>query len=226
MAKEAKETTPVMNRIEKRIYELEFTEPILGMSPLNKQLFTDFIASKALEKEPNLKPEDLDDEKDMIVENGDEMRGKMTGFHRDDDGVYLLDYQVRGFIKNAARNLAKGLNISALRSKVENFLFVFPRHIWLKEDVDGIIERPLKCDTPKGPRISLAASEMVKDVKIRITLHLFPHPELNWGVVEELLNYGQYEGISQWRGASHGRFIWSRVDDNGNLIKSEYSAWK
>lgn len=211
--KEVKVATPVMNRIEKRVYELEFVEPILGMSPLNKQLYTDFIASKAIEKEPNLKPEDLEDEKDMIIENGDELRGKMTGFYSDDDGVYLLDYQVRGFIKNAARNMAKALGLQALRSKVENYLFVFPRHIWLKEEIDGIIERPLQAETPKGKRISLAASEMVKDVKVRITLHLFPHPELTWAVVEELLNYGQYEGISQWRGASYGRFNWTRIEN-------------
>jgi hypothetical protein len=93
VTKEAKIAIPVMNRIEKRIYELEFTEPILGMSPLNKQLYTDFIASKALEKVPNIPVENLEDEKDMVVE-GDELRGKMTGFYRDDDGVYLLDYQV------------------------------------------------------------------------------------------------------------------------------------
>jgi hypothetical protein len=118
----------------------------------------------------------------------------------------------RGFLKNAAKNMAKALGLQALRSKVENYLFVFPRHIWLKEEVDGIVERPLQCDTPKGKRISLAASEMVKDVEVKITLHLFPHPELTWAVVEELLNYGQYEGISQWRGASYGRFSWKFID--------------
>jgi len=215
MAKVKEEKTPkapVMSRIEKRVYELTFTEPILGMSPLNKQLYTDFIATKAVDKAPNLKPEDLEDEKEMIVE-GDELRGKMTGFHMDDDGVYLLDYQVRGFIKNAARNFAKMLDIAALRSKVENFLFVFPRHIWLKEKVDSILERPITCQTPKGQRISLSASEQVNDAVIRITLHLFPHPELKWDVVEQLLDYGQYEGISQWRGASYGRFIWKRIEN-------------
>lgn len=118
----------------------------------------------------------------------------------------------RGFIKTAANNLKNVVEIKNLKSKIENFLFVFPRHIWLKEEVDGKLERPLRAETAKGPRTSLATSEMVKDATIEIELHLLPHGEITWKIVEELLDYGRYEGISQWRGASYGRFTWERIN--------------
>lgn len=118
----------------------------------------------------------------------------------------------RGFLKSSANNLKNIVGIKNLRSKVENYLFVFPRHIWLKEEVDGNLQRPLRAETAKGPRTSIAVSEMVKDVSIEVELHLLPHPELKWDVVEQILDYGKYEGISQWRSASYGRFTWERIN--------------
>lgn len=82
-----------LDLVTKHKYRLTFTEPILGMSPLNKEIYTKFITDKALGKSNNthLTTEMCEDEKDMIQ---DLIEEKMTGFHRDDDGVYLLDYQV------------------------------------------------------------------------------------------------------------------------------------
>jgi hypothetical protein len=196
-------TERFLDRVQIRKIKLTFTSPILGMAPLSKSLYTDYIASKA--------PTDsnTEDEVDMIV-NGE--KGK-TGFHSDDDGIYLLSHQIMGFIKSAANNEKEIVGIKNLKSKIEDFLFVKPRHIWLKEKPDGVIERPLKAQTPKGPRISLACSDYVDDVAVTFELHLLPHKEITWEVVEQLFDYGQYQGISQWRNASYGQFTYEWIGD-------------
>lgn len=93
MSDNEKERVPFLNAIEKRKYKITFTEPILGMSPLNKEIYTKYITEKALGKSNNthLTKEMCEDETEMIQ---DLLEEKMTGFHRDEDGVYLLDYQV------------------------------------------------------------------------------------------------------------------------------------
>jgi hypothetical protein len=203
-----------MQLIQKRKYTLTFTEPILGMSPLNKDIFRDFVLKKAREKNPNITDDMALDEAEMLTAR-DELEAKMTGFHKDDDGVYLLDYQCRGFFKTAANNLKLVVNITNFKSKLEDFVFIFPRHIYLQEKIDGDLARPLRADTAKGPRTSIACSEMINaGATIDIEIHLLPHPEITFPIIEEIMDYGMYQGISQWRNASYGRFAWKRKDNN------------
>jgi hypothetical protein len=96
--------------------------------------------------------------------------------------------------------------------EVENFMFIRPRHIWLAEKPDGILQRPISITGPKGQRVALAASEYVTNPKVKIRVHLLPHPELTWDIVELLLDYGEFEGISQWRSGGFGQFSWTRLD--------------
>ena len=205
--KEKTERKKFLDQIEVRKYELDFQTPILGMSPLDKDIFCRYIMERALKN--GVPQEDLDDELDMIE---DSKETKMTGFYKDVDGVYLLSHQIRGFFKNSGNVLKKVVDVQALKSKIENFMFIFPRHIWLKEKIDGYVERPLQVDTPKGKRTALACSEMVKDIKIKIEIHLIPHDELTFDILEEVMDYGRYEGISQWRGAGYGSFLWKRAE--------------
>lgn len=204
--------------METRKYRLTGTSPILGSSPASKTLRTEYISSKA----PN---PTMAEEEDEMLGNIDE-RG-LTVFLRDTEEDYLLmlNYMVRGFFKGALEALVAQTNVKQPRSKVDRYLMVGPRKIPLLREGEKIIEeddqleRPLRADTPKGPRVSLAASEMVDlpwDLEFEVTL--FPNlaskvsDALTWENVEDALEYGRFQGLGQWRTGGNGTFTWERID--------------
>lgn len=196
---------------ETRKYRLTFIEQLLGTCP-DKDVYEKYITSKAPVPDDEETREELE-----TVPEGENGR-TVTRFHRDVDGIYLLDYQVKGFFKEAGNILkdelpnVKGKGIKALRSKIDNFLFIFPRYIPIADKADGEMARSIRAQTPQGPRICIGVSEYVDAGKsIEIKIDLFPHKEITWPVVEMLLDFGAYKGIGQFRNGSYGRFTWERV---------------
>src|SRR2546429_1710744 len=124
---------------------LTFTEPLLGTVASDQEVYKRFIATKAPEPDPD----------ETTVENqNDRERAGWTTFYRmpdDNEIACLMDYQVKGFLKEAGNVLKENGKIKALRSKVESDVFVFPRRIPLGA-IDGVIERPLRAMTMQGPR--------------------------------------------------------------------------
>jgi len=122
----------------------------------------------------------------------------------------MRDYQIKGFLKNAAKELngLSGLPRN-LRSKVNGKVFVTPR--WMRLELpDGAdmdyLERPLLAQTAQGPRVAIARSEMLPiGTKFRCSLELFPG-DVTENVLRELLDYGFYYGLLQWRNAGYGKF--------------------
>jgi len=195
--------------IQYRDYKITFIEPILGSLPSSKQVYKDYIARKA--PEPDVEGQE---ETDMLPEV---TQPKTTVFLRDESGFCcLLDYQFFGFLK-AAGNTLKALvevghgkkGIKNLRNKLTQFLYVGPRVIHLNRMPDGIFERPLQAMTIRGPRNTLASSEIINpspELSFTITIGLLPHEELSFVVIEQLLEYGQFLGLGQFRGGGFGRF--------------------
>jgi len=194
-----------MIQSEQKKVRLTFQERLLGTAPANNN-YRKYVIEKAPVPDD---PEVLDELETAPKSDEDTL---ITGFHRDADGIYLLDYQVKGFFKEAGNILKDILKIRALRSKLDNFFFVFPRYIWLAEKPDGIFTRPIRAQTPRGPRICLGHSEYLNPpVSIEITLDLLPHKELTWDVIYTLLDYGSRKGIGQFRNGSFGRFTWEQI---------------
>lgn len=192
--------------METREYNLTFFENLLGGVPLRKELYKNHVATTEMAND--IHDEEFADELSMVRE-ADEI---MTGFYSDSEGVYLMDYQIKGFMKEAGNILKDIVKIKALKSKLDNFLFITPRHIWLAEKPSGLLERPLRGMTARGPRIALAKSEYVKaPLTIKIGIQMIPHKELNFEVIETLLGYGELKGIGQWRNGSYGRFKFERI---------------
>lgn len=112
-------------------YNLKITliEPMLGTVPKNKEIYKTYIASKT--SEGNLAEE---------VETVEEIEEKgWTGFHSDENGLFIYDYLFKGFIKEARNTLKNIVKVKALRSKLDSYLFVFPRRIYLgKTEPDNI----------------------------------------------------------------------------------------
>lgn len=123
----------------------------------------------------------------------------------------LFDFQVKGFLKNAASVLNGKVygGVRNLRSKVNNLVFVIPRQIPLILPAgEGIeyLERPLRAETAQGPRVALARSEMLPEgTHFRCGLEVLPG-EIGEEVLRDLLDYGYFMGIGQWRNGGFGTF--------------------
>mgnify|MGYP001617054869 CR=1 FL=1 len=203
---------------------LTFTEPLLGGAPKNPKVFETYLAGRAAKRmtpEGRVSAEALSElmaEEAGALPEGDE-KG-WTGFYSDDKGMFLWDNQIKGFIKEAAailkNALGEGESISALRSKLDNFLYVFPRRI---RPVGAVVmeplERPLRAMTMQGPRVSLIRSDQIAagaSVSFELeVLHVVQKGKvvISQELIEEILSFGRLKGLGQWRNGSFGRFTYT-----------------
>ena len=195
--------------------KITLLEDMLGTAPNNKEIYTDYLASKAPEGK-NVK-----DEIDSIEEpDGIEEMRQMTVFHRnpDTDQPIIFDYLVKGFFKNACSAMrevpkSESSKIKAYKKKIDNLVFVAPRMIDI--DMAGemtICERPLRAQTAQGERVALSCSESIpagSTMEIEITT--LTDDLMN--TVIEWLDYGKLNGLGQWHNSGKGRFIWEDITD-------------
>lgn len=132
---------------------------------------------------------------------------RWTGFPKDEQGIYIWSVLVKGWLKELGNNYAKHMDVKAARSKINNFVFVHPRKIYLGlDEPDGVLERPLRAETMKGPRITLVKSDTVSaGTHIAFELHILGHPEITPQFIENLMTYGQFMGLGQWRTGGYGQ---------------------
>jgi len=80
--------TEVVNmNIDERVYELELTQRQLGTIPMNRDIYDDYVGSRADDVEKAA------EESETVKES--EEKGN-TGFLVDEIGVCIYDYMVRG----------------------------------------------------------------------------------------------------------------------------------
>ena len=195
--------------------KITLLEDMLGTAPNNKEIYTDYLASKAPEGK-NVK-----DEIDSIEEpDGIEEMRQMTVFHRnpETDQPIIFDYLVKGFFKNACSAMrevpkSESSKIKAYKKKIDNLVFVAPRMIDI--DMAGemtICERPLRAQTAQGERVALSCSESIpagSTMEIEITT--LTDDLMN--TVIEWLDYGKLNGLGQWHNSGKGRFSWEDITD-------------
>jgi hypothetical protein len=186
---------------------ITFLTPVLGSQP-TVDVASEYLATKYVDNGGEL-PADEAETLPEVVEKG------TTVFHRDEEGEPLFfDYQVKGFLKEAGR-IFNGLHgVKALRSKVENLVFVTPRKIKLhlpEGSAMTFLERPLRAETAQGPRIALARSEQLPEgTWFEMTLEVFDGPVTD-DILRDLLTYGEKKGLGQWRNGGFGRFAFEYV---------------
>ena len=199
--------------------ELTLTEPMLGTVPKSDTVFADFLAQKALKRREEAGTITTDAAAALIAEEAEtlpsdpEERG-WTGFHTDEKGPHLYDYQIKGFMKEAG-NLLKdfpGVEVKQLRDKIDNYLFIRPRRIYLGAIEAEPLERPLRAMTMQGPRVSLVRSDKIAAGSI-IEFELWVLPFVLKGreiftkeLLTFLLEYGELKGLGQWRNGGFGGF--------------------
>lgn len=183
---------------------IELTNKMLGTVPKNVDIYTDFVATKTVEKE-------LAQEEIGTVEEIEE-KG-WTGFHKDEKGLFIYSYMLKGFLKSAievAMECQQIKKIVAYKKWVDKLVFIEPRRLYFNlQEPDGALERPLRVMTLKGPRVSLTKSDYFNSGRrLTFDLTLFNNSKgLDWKAVETVMQYGQRYGLGQWRGSGgYGTF--------------------
>ena len=76
------------------------------------------------------------------------------------------------------------------------------------KSVDGVVERPLRAQTMQGPRVTLARSDyMNAGTKLTFEIKVVESAkEFTVEVVKSLFEYGELQGLGQFRNGSYGRF--------------------
>lgn len=196
-------------------------EEILGSTPSNKEIFSDYIAQNS----PNAEETEAE-ELQAIPED----KQGVTVFPRTTEGEpFIYDYQLRGFFKESIGALSKAgkdgykggkacSQVKAYKKLVDQQIFIKPRQIVWQGLPDGwkesptYCERPLRASTPQGERVALAKSETIPagsyiefEVFALTADKIFP-------LIEEALEYGKWHGLGQWRNSGKGSFTYEIIE--------------
>jgi hypothetical protein len=197
--------------------KLVFTEEVLGTIPGDKDIYREFIASKAPDAAT------LEEEVEAFGVDETAAKGK-TYFRRDSEGNPVIwDYAIKGFFKDAAGMLSRAAGmksgkLKAYKKIIDGLVFVYAREIPLLLPAGGMVgdcSRPLRAQTAQGERVSLASSESApKGSALEFEVEVMPlakEPKLLDECLIEWLDYGAKRGIGQWRNSGKGRFTYELI---------------
>lgn len=191
---------------------LTLIEDTLGTSPANEKIYSNYIASKAP------KPEETTGEELEALPKG-KVESVTVFPHTADDRPFTYDYQIRGFFKEACGAMkqvagSKSSKVKAHKKKVDNHIFVKPRQIvWNMQGMkNDVCERSLRANTPTGERTALAKSEAVP-AGSTCEFEVICLIDDDIALVKELLDYGVWKGLGQWRNSGKGRFEWEEITE-------------
>ena len=201
--------------------KLTLTEGMLGTSPNNEEIYTDFIGSKSPDAST------LAEEVEAIGADGVVEKG-MTVFPRTKDGKpFVYDYQIKGMFKDACSMLTrlggkdpetgkkkKPVNesgkLTAYKKVIDGLIFPQPRQIVIQMPEGTEIsycQRPLRAQTAQGERVALAISEEVPAGYV-LEFEVKCYDDNHIPAVLEWLDYGQDRGLGQWRNSGKGRYTY------------------
>ena len=188
--------------------QIEFVEELLGTASNNKNIHSEFIASKA--------PDAKSRAEEVEAIGADAVEEKVTTvFPRLDDGTpFVYDYQWKGYFKDSCGMLRrasgyKSKNLKAYKKEIDGLVFVEPRKIPLvmpEGETVGDCQRPLRAQTAQGERVALAHSETVPAGTTQEFDVVILKDDLE-PLIIEWLEYGAYHGTGQWRNSGKGRFV-------------------
>lgn len=201
--------------------KLTFTEPLLGSVPLNKEIYRDWLATRA----PT--PEQGESEIETVPDVESLEQGT-KGFHRFPDGTPMIrGHVIKGFCKSACGILRRdkdtlSAGIRAYKKIIDGAVWTRPKMIPIMLSDGGyslwpvsdgpkelglkLLQRPLRCQTAQGERVALACSEIIPvGSAIEFDL-LIVGGIVGEEVLHEWLNYGQLRGLGEWRSSGMGEF--------------------
>ena len=187
---------------------LTLKTPLLGTVPKDKEVYAQHILNKAREIDPEVAENELETVQE-VEEKG------WTGFHKDEQGLFIYSYMIKGFLKSACETcMATGeiKKITAYKKWFDHLVFIEPERLYLGvKEPDSVEERPLRAMTAKGPRVTLARSDSIRAGRmIKCKIDLLKNTKgITMDVIKKCLAYGFYVGLGQWRGSGgFGQFTW------------------
>lgn len=201
---EVEETGPV-NMWDWYRLDCRLLEPMLGTWSKDPDVLTRHVLDTERRQSDEVVPEPTSEDIDL--------RGSTT-FPIDNEGrPVLLDYQVKGTIKEAGNTVKGLLKVANLRSHINDELFVYPRMVVLAEKIDGDLERPLRAMTAKGPRVTVVRSDKIEPLDAEgnarewsWTVKIMRGSVVNSKrVLDTIGEYMAEKGFLQWRNAGYGR---------------------
>jgi len=205
---------------------VKFIEPVLGTCSADPEVHAKFIASKA--ETPGQAKEEVE-----AIDVEEEIKNAVTVFPKDEKGLFLWDYQLKGFFKENIGMLvelgaANGLSKWSFRRAVDQFLYVHPRRVYLMDPATGmpwtespkIIQRPIRVITMQGERVALASSESLPpETWFDFEVHWLSGDNtktkmavFDKDLIIRALDLGMLKGTGQWRNASNGRFTYEVLE--------------
>lgn len=200
---------------------ITFTEPVLGTKPADPEIHSHYIASKA--------PDAKSMAEEIAAHGTEEVEEKTkTIFPKLEDGTpFMWSYQLKGFMKEAARTLkkvsgTKTSKVTAYLKTIDNMVRIVgpyrtkPRVLPMYMPIDLDLaatdcQRPLRASTPQGERIALAHSEEAPaGTYLECTIGCLRKEDM--ALVREWLDYGEWKGMGQWRNSGLGSFYWEEVE--------------
>jgi hypothetical protein len=189
--------------------ELTLIEEILGTVPKDKDIYDNYIRSKA--------PPEAETEDELETIEEIEIKG-WTGFHMVKDQPILYNYVLKGYFKDACGMLRRvpgtlSSKLKAYKKVIDGLLFVTPRKIDIAMTgaETGINDRPLRVTTPQGERVALARSDTCPAGSI-ITFDMEVLGAISLKLLKEWLAYGAKRGLGQWRNAGYGSFTYKLTE--------------
>ena len=205
---------------------MRFTENLMGGVPKNPDLIADWLnARKATEPEFEKRKvqadmvgevletiDELVEEATETIGSAEEMRA-WTGFQQDDLGLFVRADHVKAHLKDCANVLRGYLDLKALRSKVADRVYPFPKRIRLVRDgavladPDGYWEHPVHVGTPQGKRSALKRTDYVEGVTIVVEpLKVLADKMITLPLLQQMLEYGGIHGFGAERGLGYGQY--------------------
>ena len=159
-----------------------------------------------------------------------------TIFPKDDTGLFLWDYQARGYFKESLAGLIElgivdavaGLSKWTVKRAVDTFVFIRQRRAYYKDADMKVIkestvtrQRTLRGTTQQGERICLASSQELPigtnvEFDIDILAGFNPKSKMLIGpdAIIAALEYGSLKGLGQWRSGGWGRFSFEILEQS------------
>lgn len=208
---------------------LTFIDSILGGEPGSSELHEDYIQTKI--PDDKYTPEELERIKAEEIEalmDGDE-KGK-TVFYKDADGNPMLkNNHILGFFKSACGALRDdktnlSSKVTAYKREIDHKVFVYAdkndranRFIPIQNYGEiKSCQRPLRGQTAQGERVAIADSEEIDaGAFIEFDVISLQHDKKPLGneLVKEWLEYGEFNGLGQWRNSGHGAFLFEVISE-------------
>lgn len=195
-------------KMQKYNIEIELVQDQLGTVPKDREVYVKYVANNI--------PKEKAEEEALGIPEAETPEDKGPGwtiFMSDEKGIYILNHIIVGFLRDAGNSLKEQLGIKQVKSKMESCVFVTPRKIRFERDgqiiqePDAIFERPLRGMTMQGPRVTLVKSDVVKvGAHLKFQITLLDHKEITADVLREVLSFGQFRGLGQFRNGGYGQF--------------------